>query len=349
MAAISTVGGIAARRVPIATIAVCALAIAVSLSRHAAPEVWDWISANLFADGFAVFGGAYWLVATTAFIHLIVPHLTINVVTMALYGSVAERHFSSGTTLGVFFAGAVFSMIELVQEGAILYGSGVAFGMSGGVCAVFGFLCVVHKPMLHPTSWRHWLLILFYPAILVWLFSVEIRGITPTGTMPHIAGLVIGGLIGWAAVSGSLIARAMPVFVLALAVGSLVWSPWALPWQAAHGLLPTLEVGAAAPPLHGGRAKGRVLFFVNSGSAAKLASWVDDDGREHSHVFTTRVSGYPVQRTARADWSLPTTTFETYPHGISEQWVVRDGNGHLIAGFDLTNNPHRGLVIDLGR
>lgn len=348
MTATSTMPAHLARRLPLATTAVCVVAIAVSLSRHINPEVWDWISANLFADAFAVFRGEYWLVATTAFIHLIAPHLTINVVTMAIYGSVLERQFSSGLLLTVFLAGAVFSMIELVLEASLFYGAGIAFGMSGGVCAVFGFLCVAYRPMLYPTSWRHWLLIVFYPAVLIWLFSVEIRGVTPTGTMPHIAGLIIGGLIGWATVSGSMVSRAAPVAVLAIALGSLVWSPWLTPWKAARGRLPMStsdrsNVSTSARPI------ARAIFFINSGRGAKLASWVDDEGREHPYLFTTRVTGYPAHRTARVHWSLPTTTFETYPHGISDKWVVRDGGGQLIARLDLTGNPHRALIVDLGR
>lgn len=351
MTAVSTTAQIGARRLPLATIAVCAVAAAVSLSRHLAPEVWDWISVHLIADAFAVYRGAYWLMATTPFVHFILPHLAINLVTMAIYGSVLERQFSRVLLLSVFFTGAIVSMIALLQDSGRLIGTGLPFGISGGVCAVFGFLCVAHKPMLHPASWRQWILSLFYPAILIWLFVVEVRGITPTGTIPHAVGLVVGGLIGWAVVSRTTIARAAPIAVSAIALGSLAWSPWQPAWLAAQGQVPHFALDAieAAPPRNGERPKARALFFVNSGSGPKLAAWVDDQGVEHGYLFTARVAGYPVHRTARDAWSLPTTTFETFPHGISERWVVRDADGALIARLDLSGNPHRALIVDLGR
>jgi hypothetical protein len=216
---------------------------------------------------------------------------------------------------------------------------------------VFGFLFVAHKPMRRPASWRHWLLLLFYPGILIWLFVVEVRGVTPTGTGPHIAGLVVGGLIGWALISRSTVARTAPVAVFVVALASLAWSPWHPAWQAVHGALPVLAIDAVEAQMahRSGPPVRRGLFFINGGSAPKLVSWVDGEGREHGYVFTTRVPGYPAHRTARAAWSLPTTTFETYPHGVSERWVIRGPDGALIARLDLTGNSHRALIIDLRR
>src|SRR5262249_31584271 len=138
---------------------------------------------------------------------------------------------------GLFFANAILTL-----AGAVQYGTSLAFGISGGVCAVYGFLLIAYGPWLPPANWRQWLLVLAYPALMFWLFTVEIRGITPTGTLPHLAGLFFGALVGWTH-TGPRWMLALPAIVLASSLAPVAWAPGLPPWDAAHGRLPVTWPG----------------------------------------------------------------------------------------------------------
>lgn len=163
------------RRIPVATIAVAALTVAVGIAQLLAP-----ITEVLQRDAARVLGGEWWRLATTMFVHGGVAHLLFNVAGIVLVGIALERWVGSWRWLVIYLAsGIVAGLAEVPIDPA-----GVDTGASGGVAGLIGALLVASARRRDLPWWPAW--------IYAGFFAAYLAGLTWGGV---IAGSVAGSLV----------------------------------------------------------------------------------------------------------------------------------------------------------
>ncbi|HEV8232285.1 MAG TPA: rhomboid family intramembrane serine protease [Thermoanaerobaculia bacterium] len=214
-----------------AAAAVCIVVYAGAGLRGEAPS-WDTLAMWGAPPPQAIWGGAYWALITSVFVHLALWHLAFNLYWLWILGRTLERSIGSLRWLGLFLGAAIVSSgVELGASGS------TGIGLSGVIYAIFGFMWVAKRS---------------YPAFsrvvtrqTVWLFIGWLIGcvlatvlrVWNVGNAAHISGLALGLTTGAAFVRRPDSAGPKTAVALLL-VGSVVplfWCPWSFQWVAAKG------------------------------------------------------------------------------------------------------------------
>ncbi len=139
-----------------------------------------------------LYGGEWWRLLTSAFIHFGISHLLNNLVLLVCLGSYLERAYGKIRFLILYLVCAAGS--SLVSMGHMLYtgdlavsggASGVVFGMIGALL----FLVLKNRGRFEDLSLRRFLLMMALS--LYYGFST-----TGVDNAAHVGGLIIGFLVG---------------------------------------------------------------------------------------------------------------------------------------------------------
>ncbi|HEY6607960.1 MAG TPA: rhomboid family intramembrane serine protease [Candidatus Limnocylindria bacterium] len=143
-------------------------------------------------NGLLVAAGEWWLIFTSAFIHLGLIHLGFNMYVLYLYGPIAEHLYGHVEFALIYLlcaaGGSVLTI--LVDQNAF------AAGASGAIFGIVGLLFVVsrrHHAVLGPQGRRMMAGIGGYLVFLL-IFTFIVPGISWTG---HLGGLAVGVVLGF--------------------------------------------------------------------------------------------------------------------------------------------------------
>lgn len=186
----------------------------------------DW-SAFGISSGFDVFGGHYWSLITSVFVHVNLMHIGFNLSWLLVLGTYMEERYG-GRFYALFMLACAFcsSTFELSASGE----TGV--GLSGVVYGIFGFLWgtqlltkVKHDVL---DAGRIWL---FVGWLFVCVFLTE-AGIMPVANAAHVIGLLFGMAVALGYCRQSRWAKAAAPTLIGTAALLLAYSPWSYPWLA---------------------------------------------------------------------------------------------------------------------
>lgn len=192
-------------------------------------------------NGALVADGEWWRILTSAFLHLGILHLGLNMYVLYLYGPIVEQMYGHLEFLAIYLlcaaGGSVLTILVLPDQ--------YAAGASGAIFGLIGMLFVVTRRH-HAVLGRQARMVLAgigtYLVVLL-IFTFAVPGISWTG---HLGGLAVGAVIGfllpptqvptlsglWRAPSGDRLDAPMPAIVriavyagvLALLVGGSVFA-----------------------------------------------------------------------------------------------------------------------------
>jgi membrane associated rhomboid family serine protease len=187
------------------------------------------LSDALAPSNVAIWHGAVWGLASSAFVHLAPWHLLFNMMWARDFGRVLERDMGAASyLLFVLVSAAVSSGWQLLVSGA------TGIGYSGVVYAAFGYLLARRKS--HP-AYQALLTSRTIQWMLGWLALCIVLTWTGTwsiGNAAHLAGLATGYLAGLQLEypKRRKLLTAASAILVAGAVLSCVYVPWSSEWPA---------------------------------------------------------------------------------------------------------------------
>jgi rhomboid protease GluP len=135
--------------------------------------------------GAIVYGGAYYQLLTSMFVHASIVHLVGNMIFLLVFGFRCEEMFSLPEYLAIYFLGGLFG--NLLSLGFLPYDV-PSVGASGAIFALFG-AAVVHARRSVGQS--------IIGAIIYGFFLLFLSSAPNVNNLAHIGGLVVGIVIGY--------------------------------------------------------------------------------------------------------------------------------------------------------
>ena len=135
--------------------------------------------------GAIVYGGAYYQLLTSMFVHASVVHLVGNMIFLLVFGFRCEEMFSLPEYLAIYFLGGLFG--NLLSLGFLPYDV-PSVGASGAIFALFG-AAVVHARRSVGQS--------IIGAVIYGFFLLFLSSAPNVNNLAHIGGLVVGIVIGY--------------------------------------------------------------------------------------------------------------------------------------------------------
>jgi len=149
---------------------------------------------QLFFENFALIQETVllkpWMVVSALFLHGDFSHLLLNMVSLAIFGSILEHVIGRRRFLYVFFGTGILANIISVP----FYTA--ALGASGAILGIMGTLAVLRPQLVlyvYFFPMRLWFAVILYAVIDI--FGIFIPN--GVGNIAHLAGLVVGLFIGW--------------------------------------------------------------------------------------------------------------------------------------------------------
>ena len=184
-----------------------------------------------FVDSLHLWGGEYWGLWTSFFLHAGVVHLVFNLYWLYHFGTAVESYVGWRKYLAFWVVGtAVSNVIQLAVAGV----SGV--GASGFVYALFGLIWIGKRG--HPYLAR---LVDAQTTIIfiVWLlacFVLTWTGLLRVGNGAHLGGLLFGGMCAYAfLVRNDFRLQGAALAITVLSFVPLFYAPWVGTWNLAQG------------------------------------------------------------------------------------------------------------------
>jgi GlpG protein len=181
---------------------------------------WGYISPD------RIYGGAYWGLITSAFVHREIWHIAMNLYWLWFLGGALERSVGS-LRYALFFAAAAF-----VSSSLQLALGGHGIGMSGVGYAIFGFSWIARER--YPEL-RRIVTAQIVNLFLVWMvicIPATMLGVLNVGNAAHVSGLLFGMAVAavfvlrWKLV----VSVASLLALVASSVVLLFWAPWSMDW-----------------------------------------------------------------------------------------------------------------------
>jgi len=133
-----------------------------------------------------IYGGAYYQLLTSMFVHASIVHLAGNMIFLLAFGLRGEEMFSVPEYLAVYFLGGLFGNVLSL----LFLPLGVpSVGASGAIFALFGAV-VIHARRSVGQS--------VIGAVIYGLFLLFLSSAPNVNNLAHIGGLVVGLVIGYA-------------------------------------------------------------------------------------------------------------------------------------------------------
>lgn len=212
------------------TLALCVVSAAlfVLIAARGGQPSWEDLAAYGYLTADRVWGGAYWALISSAFVHFALWHLAFNLYWLWSLGSAVEP------VLGTLPFAAFVLVSALVSSSVQLGSSGdTGHGASGVVYALFGLMWASSKrvPAFSRALGKE-------TAVLFWIWLVGCllatrAGIVQIGNGAHVAGVLLGLLAAHWLVPGAprrVVAMAGTGLFVVLSLVPLVWSPWSSSW-----------------------------------------------------------------------------------------------------------------------
>jgi membrane associated rhomboid family serine protease len=172
-----------------------------------------------------------WRLLTSLFVHELAPHLVFNLVTLWILGVRLTRSYGTLVFLALFLAGGTVG--HTVHT---LIGAGHVVGISGGVCALYGFLLVREWRGTWRSTARSWPMLWIYPAALVALAAADWLALLAIANVNHMIGIATGAMLAWAfSPARSALWRVGSVAPVVACVLVTIYRPWDPVWRAVRG------------------------------------------------------------------------------------------------------------------
>jgi rhomboid protease GluP len=197
------------------------IAIAVATDHGAA----DAAQRLAYRSAFEIWGGSYWALLTSSFVHVELWHLVANLYWLWTLGRCLELVL--GPTRFVLLVLAS-SFVSSAFQLAISDDTGI--GASGVVYALFGFMWICRSQIPEVCAVLDARTITLFVGWQLFCFALSFKGV-PIGNAAHVSGFVVGALLGGLKVGWRprlLLAAFATVVAAALLV--LVWAPWSPTW-----------------------------------------------------------------------------------------------------------------------
>jgi membrane associated rhomboid family serine protease len=218
------------RTVPFATLTLALFTTVIEIFRLTGGHYFDVVLANLDVVTWPEFYNQPWRVVTSPFTHRDIIAYFVNLAFLLLFGWEIERKHGWAIFLGVFF-GALVSAYVIWTNLAHDW----IWGISGGVCGLFGFSLIANRCTPWWTTVTHRPLHALYLANLVWAVIIDVTNLIPyrVAHLDHLMGILYGMAFGRAFLLAPQDARwrgaviALPIVLFA----SLFYSPWQVEWR----------------------------------------------------------------------------------------------------------------------
>ncbi len=135
--------------------------------------------------GAIIYGGAYYQLLTSMFVHASIVHLVGNMIFLLVFGFRCEEMFSLPEYLAIYFLGGLFG--NLLSLGFLPFDV-PSVGASGAIFALFG-AAVVHARRSVGQS--------IIGAIIYGFFLLFLSSAPNVNNLAHIGGLVVGIITGY--------------------------------------------------------------------------------------------------------------------------------------------------------
>jgi GlpG protein len=221
--------GASGRQIPLLTAAACSVCVIIFLAVNVQGSANEAVLARWGSiPQRSIYGGAYWGLVTSAFVHIEPIHLLFNMYWLWILGAAFERTFGSLRWL-LFLLCAAF-----VSSGLQLASGHDGIGMSGVVYAIFGF------GWLGRTRYPEFARLVNAGVIRVFIgwgilcIVLTYLHVMNIGNFAHAGGLVFGAAVGGALTEEKDRAAFVAVIVMssAVAVVPLVYNPLSVEWVA---------------------------------------------------------------------------------------------------------------------
>ena len=201
------------------------ITIYICLATRNNTNSWATLKQFGYLPADSIWGGQYWALITSVFVHMALWHVAFNVYWLWALGSRLERAIGSFSFLTFFLTSAfVSSSYQLGTSGT------TGIGASGVVYAIFGFMWLTRgRYQLFEEVLDQRTILIF----VVWLFgclAATIFDVWQVGNAAHFSGLLFGCCVATVFVMKR--AFAIPILggVFAISVVVLFWCPWSITW-----------------------------------------------------------------------------------------------------------------------
>lgn len=213
---------------PVTWLACAACVIAfVGLLQEQNPESWATLSKYGYIPPNDIWGGKYWGLVTSVFVHLTWLHFVFNVYWLWILGGTLERAIGWLRILAFFVAAAfVSSGIQFAVSGA------TGIGISGVTYAIFGFMWIAGNAVeAFKKALPKQTVVLFLGWAVICIIATLLKTMN-VGNAAHISGLLFGAGVAATFVLKKRISLTLVglSILIIVAVIPLFWAPWLAGW-----------------------------------------------------------------------------------------------------------------------
>jgi membrane associated rhomboid family serine protease len=218
------------RPIPVVTITLALLITMIQILRSLGGIYDEFILTNLDWVNWVVVYDQPWRMLTSPFIHQNLLHYLENLFFLLVFGYQIERTYGWKYFLGAFLGAMVTGHIVWMN---IMHN--FIWGISGGVCGLFGFSLIANRRVPWWTTLTHRPLHALYFANLIWAVVVDVADWVPypVAHLNHVVGILYGMAFGAAfllVTRNSLWRWTVSALPLAL-FASMFYSPWQIEWR----------------------------------------------------------------------------------------------------------------------
>jgi membrane associated rhomboid family serine protease len=179
---------------PLATWAILAITIGISLSALFVPTTGDLAAVYLPLDKEAVLAGEWWRLLTVTLVHGGILHLGLNMYALWIVGPIAESMYGRVLFVAFYLLAALGGSLA-----SLLVSPTTSVGASGAIFGLFGLLAVssyVHRPALSRDARQ-----MAAQVGMLIVVNVAIGFVIPgIDNAAHLGGLAVGAWLGLAVV-----------------------------------------------------------------------------------------------------------------------------------------------------
>lgn len=218
------------QKVPFVTLTLGLLITVIQILRSLGGSYDEIVLMNLDWLNWEVIYAQPWRILTSPFIHQNVQHYFENLFFLSLFGYQIERTYGRGIMLGVFFGAMVTGHMVWIN---LMHN--FIWGVSGGICGLFGFSLIAGRRTPWWSTVTHHPLHILYLIDLLWAVFIDVtdRVPFPVAHLNHGVGILYGMAFGSVLLMFSngtrwrWIVTALPLVLFA----TVFYSPWLVEWQ----------------------------------------------------------------------------------------------------------------------
>ena len=274
------------RTIPVVTITLALLIMMIQIFRSLGERYDEFILTHLDWVNWEVFYAEPWRPLTSPFLHHDLSHFFNNFVFLCLFGWQVERNHGSIKTLGIFLGALVTSHVM-----CITFTHDWIWGISLGICGLFGFSLIANRRTPWWTTLTHRPLHALYSASLIaplipfFANMQEFR----TSHMSHLGGILFGLAFGVAflvlppAIGWRWAVIALPFVLFA----SQFYSPWQIEWRLVNGppVLVTSRADCQVRSIEPEVYTPAHLTVVNASGRRIALYWIDYEGKPRAYFW----------------------------------------------------------------